>query len=84
MANTEDEKKSTAEELLPMEELVVYRSPDLDSENPKGCKVHQGDNVTLVECENSYELYETHALSVTSSGLENLGEKRPAKAINKS
>ena len=67
------------------DELFVYRSPTINNvAEHTTCKVHQGDMITLLACDNAYELYETNALALEPYGLTNYGEKRPATGINKS
>ena len=67
------------------DELFVYRSPTINNVAEHAtCQVHQGDRITLLSCQNAYELYETNALALEPYGLTNYGEKRPATGVNKS
>ena len=67
------------------DEMIVYRSPTINSiEDHESCTVHQGDDITLIACDNGYELYETNQLVIKPHALKNYGEKRPARVVNSS
>ena len=66
-------------------DLIANTSPTINnSGDSESCKIHQGDHITLVACDNGYELYETHALATEKTGITNYGENRQAIAVNRS
>ena len=66
-------------------QLIVKESPTIDIvEDTSTCTIHQGDHITLVACDNGYELYETQELATITKGLMNYGETRKATAVNRS
>ena len=64
--------------------LIKESEPINSAEDPSSCTVHQGDDITLVACAQSYELYNTQELATKTKGLGNYGETRIATAINNS
>ena len=66
------------------EPVVVYSKQITDLEDSSGCTVHQGEDLTLVACDDGYELYETNALAMHAKGITNYGEMKIASAIGTS
>ena len=66
------------------EPVVVYSKQITDLEDSSGCTVHQGEDLTLVACNDGYELYVTNALAMHAKGITNYGETKKASAVGTS
>ena len=66
------------------EPVVVYSKQITDLEDSSECTVHQGEDLTLVACDDGYELYETNALAMHAKGITNYGEIKIASAVGTS
>ena len=66
------------------EPVVVYSKQITDLEDSSECTVHQGEDLTLVTCDDGYELYATNALAMHAKGITNYGETKIASAVGTS
>lgn len=62
----------------------IWRSTQLTSLNPKICEVAQGKEMTLIDCQTTFELYDTDKMTNDPYSLLNYGETRAVVGVRQS
>lgn len=64
---------------------LVFQETSINNQaDSASCEVHQGNDLTLLDCDKSFELYDSHDLYDSPYSLINWGESRGITGVRKS